>query len=76
MKFLDGSAWILQTDDYRIADRIYHNRPMESGREIINRLANVHVRSNTTSPRDWRRIVNDATNYRRDGRNQERSNRQ
>ena len=65
MKWVDGSAWIMETDSHRTADRIYHNRPTDSGRELINRLANVHIRSNSMTPRQWRRIVNEETNYRR-----------
>ena len=65
MRWIDGSAWIMETNLHRIADRIYHNRPMDSGRELVNMLANAHIRSNNITPRAWRRIVNEETNYRR-----------
>ena len=65
MKWVDGSAWIMQTNAFQVADRIFHNRPKESGRELVNRLANVHIRSGSISPREWRRIVNEEAEYRR-----------
>merc|ERR1711974_496365 len=65
MKWVDGSAWIMKTHAYQVADRIFHNRPKEQGRELVNRLSDVHIRSDAISPREWRQIVNEEAEHRR-----------
>ena len=72
MRWLNGSAWIIKIDNFQISDRLYHNRPRDSGREIINRLSNVHIRNERTTMKEWRRIVHEETNFRTDRRRQRR----
>ena len=68
MESINESAWILRSNSYMISDRIYHNRPLDSGREIINRVANVHIRTRRMTTREWRNIVLDERNMKKDTR--------